>query len=311
LRIGIEIGGTKLQAAIGTAEGDIVHLVRAESPAQEGAPAVRRRAANLVKEVCAETPEPLEQVGIGFGGPVVRDTGCVIKSHQVGGWEGFGLREWAGKAFGLPAVVENDSNAAAVAEARRGAGRGRRRVFYMNVGSGIGGGLVLDGRLVTGPRFGGEIGHTHVWDAEAGRYDILESLCSGWSIARRARRCLADHPDSRILALAEGDPERVDAAVVGAALAEGDPLAVALMDEVCEALAVALANVAALVEPDVIAIGGGVALMGEPLFQRLGRAFDRRAFAPLAGRCPIVPAALGEESVVVGALLLEAGDVGE
>ncbi|KPJ70943.1 MAG: hypothetical protein AMS14_09800 [Planctomycetes bacterium DG_20] len=304
MRLAIEIGGTKLQAAVGTADGRIVRLARAESPAGQGAAAVRDRVAELVEEVRAAGGDPIEQVGIGFGGPVVRQTGRIVRSHQVSGWEDFDLRAWARGAFGLPAAVENDSNCAAVAEARLGAGRGAGRVFYMNIGSGIGGGFVVGGRLASGP-LGGEIGHTWVWDASAGRYDKLENLCSGWSIARRAARLAAADPGGRMLALAGGQAERIDARTVAAAVGEGDAAAGALLDDVGESLAVALANVAAIVQPEVIVIGGGVAQMGDVLFRRLAERFERRVFAPLAGRCRIVPAELLQENVVVGALLLE------
>ncbi len=304
MRLGIEIGGTKLQAAVGTAEGKIVRFARAESPAVEGAAAVRDRVAELVREVRAGAGEVIDQVGIGFGGPIVRETGRIVRSHQVSGWEDFDLLAWAQGAFGLPAVVENDSNCGAVAEARLGAGRGAGRVFYMNVGSGIGGGLVVDGRLASGP-LGGEIGHTWAWDPSADAYDKLENLCSGWSIARRAARLAATDPDGRILALADGRVERIDARTVGSAAGEGDAAACALLDDVCESLAVALANAAALVQPDTIVIGGGVAQMGDVLFRRLAAEFERRIYAPLAGRCRIVPAELLEENVVVGALLVD------
>ncbi|HUU93884.1 MAG TPA: ROK family protein [Phycisphaerae bacterium] len=302
MQLAIELGGTKLQAAVGTAEGKILRLARADSPAGQGAPAVRDRTAELVREVQV-AGESIDAVGIGFGGPVVRETGRIVRSHQVSGWEDFDLRGWAQGTFGVPAVVENDANCGAVAEARLGAGRGVRRVLYMNIGSGIGGGFVLDGRLASGP-LGGEIGHSWVWDASAGAYDKLENLCSGWSIARRAARLAADDPDGRILALADGQIETIDARTVATAAGEGDPAACTLLDDVSESLAVALANAAAMVQPETLVIGGGVAQMGDVLFDRLRARFECRLFAPLAGRCRIVPAELLEENVLVGALLL-------
>lgn len=304
MHLAIEIGGTKLQAAVGTADGRILRPARAESPAEQGAAAVRQRAAELVREVRAAGDEPIDQVGIGFGGPVMRETGRIVRSHQVPGWEDFDLRGWAEHKFRLPAVVENDANCGAVAEARLGAGRDARRVLYMNIGSGIGGGFVIDGHLASGP-LGGEIGHTWVWDEAARRYDKLENLCSGWSLARRAREVAADHPDGRILALAGGQGDRIDARTVAAAAREGDPDAGDLLDNACESLAVALANVAAIVQPETIVIGGGVARMGDVLFDRLRKRFEQRLFAPLADRCPIVPAGLVQENVLVGALLLD------
>jgi len=307
MRIAVEIGGTKLQAALGAADGHIAERLRAGSPAGEGAEAVRRRAASLIDEVRDRTDEPPERVGIGFGGPVDRTTGRVIRSHQVAGWDDFDLAAWARETTGLPALVENDANCGALAEARLGAGRGAGRVLYVNVGSGIGGGFCVDGRLVSGP-LGGEIGHTWAWDAEAGRYAHLEDLCSGWAVARRARARAAAAPRGRLLALAGGDTARIDARTVARAAAEGDPTASALLDDVAETLALALASAAAVIQAERVVLGGGVAGMGEVLFGRLRPAFARRVFAPLAGRCEIVPAAMIEENVLVGALLLEPTD---
>jgi glucokinase len=309
MRIGVEIGGTKLQAALGTPDGRIARIERAASPAGEGAAAVRDRVAALVDSLranaaaAAETPP--EQVGIGFGGPVDAATGRVVRSHQVGGWDDFDLAAWARGRFGLPVAVDNDANCGAVAEARCGAGAGADRVLYMNVGSGIGGAVVVGGRLVSGPR-GGEIGHTRVWDAAAGAYAKLEDLCSGWSIARRARAAAAADPRGRMALLAGGRAEALDAALVARAASDGDPAAGALLDAVSDALAIALTNAAALVQPDVVVVGGGVSGMGEALFGRLRSRFERLLFAPLVGRCRLVPAGLREENVVVGALMLDA-----
>jgi glucokinase len=305
MRIAVEIGGTKLQAALGAAEGRILRLFRAESPADAGAEAVRGRLAALIAEARAAAEEPLEQIGVGFGGPVDSTTGRVVRSHQVEGWEEFDLAAWARAIAGLPAVVENDANCGTLAEARLGAGRTVRRVLYMNVGSGIGGGVCVDGRLVSGA-LGGEMGHTWVWDTEAGRYAYLEDVCSGWAVGRRARARATGEPGGRLLALAGGEADRIDAPLVARAAAEGDPTAGALLDEVAETMAVALASAAAVVAPERVVVGGGVAGMGEVLFDRLRVAFARRAFPPMADRCDLVPADMIEENVLVGAMLLEA-----
>jgi len=305
LRIALEIGGTKLQAALGTADGHIVESVRADSPADAGAAAVRRCLAELVLQVRALADEPLERIGVGFGGPIDSATGRTVRSHQVTGWEDVDLAAWARDAAGLPAVVENDANCGALAEARLGAGAGADRVLYMNVGSGIGGGVCAGGRLISGA-LGGEMGHTWVWDAEAGRYAHLEDVCSGWAIGRRARARAAADTEGRLLALADGRLEAIDARTVARAAEEGDPAASGLLDEVAETLAVALASAAAVVAAECIVVGGGVAGMGEVLFDRLRPAVAARIFGPLADRTEVACAAMIEENVLVGALLLEA-----
>ena len=156
-------------------------------------------------------------MGVGFGGPVETATGTVLVSHQVSGWDG--CRSGRGsRRFGLPTVVANDSNAAGWAEYCLGAGRGTRHFCYMNIGSGIGGALVMDGKLHDGQGFGAaEIGHCYVPDwtvREPGAADELERLCSGWSIERRFRAAASTAPNPVLARLCGGDRERITCAMV-------------------------------------------------------------------------------------------------
>jgi len=301
-RLALEIGGTKLQAAVGGADGRIARSRRCAVPPGSDAQAIRAKLVELVRQVT--DGRNLERVGIGFGGPVDAESGASLRSFHVDGWDGFPLREWAEEQFSLPCVVENDTNCGALAEARLGAGAGARVVFYTNVGSGIGGGIVIDGRLYNQPRGAGEIGHTKLWDQDGREYVIVETLCSGWSIGRGARRLAGEGRLPRVLALAGGKAEAITAEHVGRAAAEGDQPAQALVTTAAEDFAVALCNVIALLNPDRIVVGGGVSMMGPVFLQPLREAVARSAFEPYRGRWEIVPAGLGESVVLVGALLL-------
>jgi len=201
-------------------------------------------------------------------------------------------------------VIENDTNCGALAEARLGAGAGAKVVFYTNIGSGIGGGIVIDGQLYSRPFGAAEIGHTKLWDPAAGDYCIVERLCSGWSINRMAREQVAAGKMPQVLALAGGKPENVTAEHVGQAAAEGDPAAIALIEAAARNFAVALCNVIALLNPDTIVVGGGVSLMGDLFFAPLRAAVARSVFKPYADNYQIVPSGLGENVVLVGALLI-------
>ena len=171
--LGVEIGGTKLQVAACDKRGQVRELIRAAGNRRLGRAGILRQLEGLVG-----AQRGVRAIGVGFGGPVDSATGRVVKSHQVAGWSGFELRRWFEKEFALPVVVENDSNCAALAEARCGAGRCKRVVLYSNVGTGIGGGLVVDGTLYNG-RFGAmEIGHTKFGG------QTVESLASGLAIER-------------------------------------------------------------------------------------------------------------------------------
>lgn len=301
-RIGVEIGGTKLQAALGESDGTIHRLERTAAQAENGRDAILTQIVDLVESVRGQ--ESVERIGIGFGGPVDVSTGSIIKSHQVAGWSDFGLKAWAEKTFALPCVVENDSNCAGLAEATVGAGAGARTVFYMNIGSGIGGAFVVDGTLYTTDVGASEIGHTLVWNPSEERYTVLESMCSGWAMQKRARRLVRDNPDSLLLGLANGNVERIDGTIIGKALGQNDTSAVTVVQEACRSLAVALANMIALLNPRKIVIGGGISLMGQPFFGLLESALTPRIFKPYQGRQQVFPAALGEDVVLTGTLLL-------
>ena len=166
LYLGIEIGGTKLQVAVGDGQGRVVEIRQRPARAEEGAPAIRKDILELIQQV--QPSQRCRAIGVGFGGPVNWRIGAVARSHQVAGWEGFPIAQWLNEQTGLPVVVENDANAAALAEALLGAGRGADPVFYVTLGSGVGGGLVTQGRIYHGALPGeAEIGHVRL-DREGG-----------------------------------------------------------------------------------------------------------------------------------------------
>jgi len=219
------------------------------------------------------------------------EEGTVVLSHQVAGWENRPLRRWVEQRFALPCRLANDTDAATLAEAVRGAGAGRRCTFYTNIGSGIGGGLARDGKLYTGRRGAMEFGHTWIWSPLEGRWDHVEYFCSGWAVSKRAAQM-------------SGRREPPDAARILEAWQNGDRQATGLMEDVIETLARGLCNVVAMLNPDVIVIGGGMALAGAPLFDAIREAVAQHVFQPFADNFTIEPAGLGEMAVPVGALLL-------
>jgi glucokinase len=285
--LGIEIGGTKLQLGVGTGDGALTGLWRRGVDVAAGGEGIRRQIVAAIPELLASAHlnrSKLNGIGIGFGGPVDDATRSVLKSHQVGGWEGFPLAAWAEQALGLPTVLGNDADCGALAEATCGAGKGLTPVFYMTIGSGIGGGLVINGEVYRGSGKGAvEVGHLRVTTPDGPT--PLELVASGWAIDRAAGR---------------SGQEVADAA------ARGDASARAILDRVCDYLAEALCHVIALMCPRCIVIGGGVSLMGDVLFNPLRRKVAERVFKPFADCYEIVPAALGEEVVVHGALRLAA-----
>jgi glucokinase len=296
--IGIEIGGTKLQVGVGTADGvlvgDVVRLKVDPSTGAEGIRGQLRRAVPLMLYDRGLQPDQIAALGVGFGGPVDSKAGRTIKSHQIDGWADFPLRAWFEESFGIKSVIGNDSDLAGLAEATVGAGRGAETVVYSNIGSGIGGALVRRGELYTGQGIGSmEIGHLRMIPERRQRpYQTLEGLASGWYLDGIARRIL-----------------RLDSATA-ADLADmarkGNPVASAAWNQAVECWGVAFANVATLLCPNRIVVGGGVALQGDFLLKPLREVFRQNVFAPFADRCEVVLAELGETMVVQGALLVAA-----
>jgi glucokinase len=306
LYLGIEIGGTKLQLGLGAGDGVLAALWRGTVDVAAGPEGIRRQILAAVPQLTAQAGiqrRQLRGVGIGFGGPVEDATQTIIKSHQIGGWDDFPLADWITDVVGLPAVLGNDADVAGLAEALHGAGKGLSPIFYITVGSGCGGGFIIDGKIYRGcGRGAAEIGHLHV--ATRGRC-ILEEVASGWGIQEEARRRIQAGLLFSGLKWAQGDPSEVTTEVIAQAAATGDLFARYLLEEACDYLAEGICHVITLLCPRRIVIGGGVSLIGEELFfSPLRRLVAERVFKPFAGLTDIVPAALGEQVVVHGALSL-------
>lgn len=310
--LGIEIGGTKLQLGVGEGDGILKGLWRGSVDVAAGADGIRQQITHAIPELLARSGierASLKAVGIGFGGPVDDATRTIIKSHQIAGWDNFPLADWIREITGLPAVLGNDADVAGLAEALFGAGKGLSPIFYITIGSGIGGGLIINGDIYRGcGRGAAEIGHLKVAVLTGGGLTTatLESKASGWGIAedfRQAARGLSKEK-SIVLQLA-GDMEQVSTQHIGQAAAAGDPLAVQVVQRACSYLADGICHVIALLCPRRIIIGGGVSLMGEKvLFEPLRRLVAERVFKPFTNCYDIVAATLGEEVVIHGALAL-------
>lgn len=309
--IGVEIGGTKLQLAIATPQGDLLAARQGRVAAENGArgilewlqqnmPVITEQAANM-----GYLPKAL---GCGFGGPIDSPDGRILKSNQIQGWDDFSLRQWFEDEFRLPTILANDTNAAAWGEYCLGSGCGRRHFFYTNIGSGIGGGIIINGSLYDGQGFGaGELGQTFVPDwtsARRGAADKLENLCSGWAIEKRLRSAQDIPPSSILLELCEGNQSRIDCGLLYRAASLGDDYSRAEIRQVGWTIGIALSNVLSLINPERIAIGGGVSNMGELLFEPIRQSVREHEFISSMGHYDIVPCELKESIVLVGAVLL-------
>jgi glucokinase len=309
--LGVEIGGTKLQLAIGTLDGDILKLIQGSVNPVEGAPGILDWLGANIPVMMTKAQEmngEFKAIGCGFGGPINTPKGEVLKSVQIMGWSGFPIRSWFEDNFNLPAVIANDTNAGAWGEYNLGSGRGSQYFFYTNMGSGVGGGLVLNGQLYDGQGYGaGEFGQTYVPDwtkDQVGKAEKIENLCSGWSIEKRLRTPGYIPPESIILRLAGGNPQRITARHLADAARAGDPFAAREIDQIAHSMGLGLANMLCLVNVQVIAIGGGVSKMGDLLIEPIRKYTRHYEFISSQDNYVIHQCLLGDAIVLIGAILI-------
>lgn len=310
--LGVDVGGTNV--VVGTVAEDGSELLgqRDEPTAVAGgADAVVDQIARMVRESIeaaraqAGTTLDLAGVGIGSPGPLNRESGIVLLTPNLG-WRDFPLRDRVADAVGLPAALDNDANCAVFGEWWCGAAQGARIVIGFTIGTGIGGGIVLDGRIFHGASdVAGEFGHTTI-DANGrrcgcGNYGCLEAYASGPAIAARAREGIEAGLPTRLLDYAAEHGEAVTAQSVYEAAAAGDEFASELVKDTARFLGIGIANLANIFNPEIVLVLGGVTKAGEQLFGPLRSEVTRRAFRPAVQAMRIVPGALPGTAGVFGA----------
>lgn len=310
--LGIEIGGTKLQLGLGDGQTpELLDLLRADVEVELGAQGIVKAIQRLGSKICAQ--HPIQTIGVGFGGPVDIAKGVVTKSHQIAGWDDYPLSQQLSDTFGLRVAVDNDCNVAALGEAKLGAGKGRSRVAYVTVGTGIGGGFVVDGKLDGNHRPAiCEIGHLRPGVHCNASSQTVESISSGWGISNWVReqlrkQSIGDSSDDAVRSLIDACDGHIDALStkqIGLAAVHGNELAAAAIDRSAKTLGWAIAQFITLAAPEVVVVGGGVSLIGDAFFQPLRNYVKTFVFGPLMESYEIVPAQLGEEVVVHGAIQL-------
>lgn len=310
LYIGIDVGGTRMTGVLADGAGRKLHTERRSTDRAGGARAgiamieeIARALMEAARASGGEDAAKIERIGIGFGGPVDSRAGIVRMSHHVAGWENFPLRAMLEEKLGIGVNLDNDCNAGALGEWRFGAGRGATDILYINIGTGIGGGVISGGRLVSGAtNAAGEIGHMLIDAAgpecTCGRRGCLEALCSGSYIGRRARERVAAGAGLTRLTLDATSKE------VFTEAAAGDALALEIVNETADYLAHAIGNAATLVNPEVVILGGGVAEVGEILLGPIRERVRRYALPFHTEKLRIINAELGYDAGVMGAVAL-------
>ncbi|HZI27253.1 MAG TPA: ROK family protein [Gemmatimonadaceae bacterium] len=307
--VGVDLGGTNIVAGALAEDGSDVLALRSEpTRPDQGADAVVDRIVRMIDTVIAETiaqtgakREDMIGVGVGAPGPLDRERGIVVTTPNLG-WTNFPLRDVISERSRLPVRIDNDANCATLGEWWLGAARGAENVIGMTIGTGIGGGVIIGGRLYHGASdVAGEIGHATIditgRRCKCGNYGCLEAYASGPSIADRAREAISSD-DCLMLKMAGGDASRITAATVYEAAKRGDDVALDVVRETSRFLGAGVANLLNIFNPDVVVICGGVTQAGDTLFAPLRREVRKRAFKPAVDACRIVPGVLAAAGVV-------------
>jgi glucokinase len=297
--LGIEIGGTKLQVVRGTGDGKILERFRFAVDKTQGAAGIQK---NIEETIRSLREFEIQAIGVGFGGPVNRETGKVWTSYHISGWSDFAIKSWLQKISGRHVEIDNDANVAALGEALRGAGKNYKHAFYVTLGSGVGSGLVIDGKIYHGA-FPGEAEIGHIRLDKSGK--IVEDSCSGWSVDKIIRKSIMENPHGKLSKLATG-MNGGEATILLEAVQGGDPIASKILSDMTDDFSFALSHAVHFFHPEVVILGGGLSLIGEPLVARIREKIAPYLMDAFRPGPEIKLSELKEDAVPVGALALAA-----
>ncbi len=309
-----DIGGTQIRAALCDESGRIHRRAHTLTYASEGKDAVIHRIQEMLTQALGDLP--LQQVcgvGIVAPGPLDPQAGVIVFAPNLPGWENVPLRQIVHNWFGLPVSVGNDANLAALGEHRFGAGRGVQNLIYITVSTGIGGGIIVDGRMLLGARgFAAEVGH-HTIEADGprcncGNIGCLEMFASGPAIARMAREAIAGGAASLLRDMVNGQLDQITSRLVYEAALQNDQLAINTLHRAGRYLGIGIVNLLHLFNPEMIIIGGSVAKAGDFLFAPMWEVIRSRSHPIYWEHLRIVPPELGDDVGLLGALALALSD---
>ena len=304
--IGVDLGGTKISTAISTIEGNILANVVLPTKAEEGEAAVLGRIVQSIDEVIVGSStsiDEIEAIGIGSPGPLDAKKGIIITTPNLP-FKNYNLVQPLKEKYNIPVYLDNDANAAAIGEYMFGAGKGKNSIVYFTVSTGVGGGAVLDGKVYRGHTSNAlEIGHTTVDPngprCNCGNLGCLEAMSSGTAIAKKGKEAVSTNVETSLK-----KHDTVTSYEVFKEAEAGDEVAKDIIDNALTYLGIGVANAIATFDPEMIIIGGGVSKAGDIVFDTVKKVVNKRCFKSMAESCEIVPAGLGSDAGVVGAVAL-------
>ena len=305
--VGIDLGGTFIKGGVVDAAGRVLHFQSVPTEGEQGRDRVLDNIAALagtVRDALGLAADRIAAVGIGSPGPLDTRRGFIHDAPNLPGWTNLPLADEVSRRCRYPVFIENDANAAALGESVAGAGKGAHCMIMLTLGTGIGGGIVLDGRVWHGVNdCAGELGHLSIdyrgRPCNCGSIGCVETYASAGNLELRTRERLAAGAASSLAR--HGDALKCEH--IFAAAAQGDELAAEMLAEALAMLGTAIASLVNIFNPDVVVLFGGMTKAGEQLFAPVREEVRRRAFAPACAVCRIVPAQLGEEAGVIGSAM--------
>jgi len=307
---GIDLGGTKMLAVIVDEDGAVLASDEQPTRAEEGAERVMARMADMVRRLADASGRQVRTLGVATAGTLDPAEGTVLLAVNLG-WKDVPLGRTLAGELGMKVTVENDANAAAYGEWKAGAGRGTRHCVFVTVSTGVGGGIISDGRLVRGlTASAGEIGHITIdWNGPVcgcGNVGCLELYASGTAIGKAGAAAAAADPAAgrAMLEQAGGDAARITSREVAAAAAGGDALASQVLREAGRALGVGLASIIHMTNPELVILGGGASKIGAPLLEPMEEALRKHAIPSIGDKVRIMPPLLGVPAGAIGAALI-------
>lgn len=304
--IGVDLGGTKISTALSTVEGDVISNFVVPTKSIEGEEAVLNRVIGTVESVLEEGKvaiEDVEAIGIGSPGPLDAAKGVIITTPNLP-FKNYNLVQLLKDKFNVPVYLDNDANVAAIGEYMFGAGKGKKNIVYFTVSTGVGGGAVLEGNIYRGNTSNAlEIGHITVNPdgprCNCGNVGCLEAVSSGTAIGKRGKEAVATNVETSLKKY-----ENVTSFEVFKEAENGDEVSIEIIDNALNYLGIGVANSIVIFDPEMVIIGGGVSKAGNIVFDKVKSVVKKRCFKAMSESCEIVPAGLGTDAGVIGAVAL-------
>lgn len=304
--VGVDLGGTKINGAISDLQGNILSQYTLPTNASEGEQAVLNRIIKVIEKVIEDgkkNVDDIKAIGIGSPGPLDARKGIIITTPNLP-FKNFQLVKPIEEKFNVPTFLDNDANVAAIGEFMLGAGKGTTNMIYITVSTGVGGGAIINGKIYRGSTSNAlEIGHTTVLPngpkCNCGNFGCIEALASGTAIASQAKEAVEAGLDTSLK-----NYDNITSYEVFKEAEKEDKVSKDILDRSLEFLGIGVANIITSFDPEMVVIGGGVSKGGSIVFEKVQEVVNKRCFKAMSDYCKIVPAALGTDAGVVGAVAL-------